>query len=378
MELVFLDHEGNLVSKLPVLERNGSFSADEDVTFSLPSNVTRVFLAFSYLTPQENMSAFEVASFNLSRVFYEKHGEMLNSSFYIGDEGDYDVHVRVLKSQSAGEMRLYLDGDPMSRVMTKGDVNTFHWERVYSGPLSEGEHVVSVEQLGGSNVVNIGYVERSGGQRPDLSGKTIIYRLTGKNDFFGDSFQVVGNKGSSTFHCAMTEGPLLSNIEVFEDGNYDLSYSLEGEATVFVDGQEAGGQVYLEKGLRKIEVRPSGSAICLDHVTLIRGLPPREQEARLLDFRRLDPSTYSVLVNSSTPFLFSFSRAYDPLWVASVGGDSYSPVSSYGVINAFRVNRTGVNEIIVEYAPQKSFYAGIIIGIIGISSAIAYVRRSEP
>ena len=99
--------------------------------------------------------------------------------------------------------------------------------------------------------------------------------------------------------------------------------------------------------------------------------------AKLLNYSRIDPSTYSALVDSTTSFLLSLDTVYDPSWIAYANGHEYKPISSDDSINVFYINETGFNEIKIEYVPQKWFYIGGIISILGILLSIIYVMRFE-
>jgi hypothetical protein len=80
-------------------------------------------------------------------------------------------------------------------------------------------------------------------------------------------------------------------------------------------------------------------------------------------------------VNSTAPFFLSFGRGFNNLWIASVNGHDYRPVRSFGTVNAYYINETGLSEITIEYAGQRMFYAGALLGLIGLSASIIYVRR---
>lgn len=378
LTLMFQDPHGSLLYKLPVLEANGTFTEEENFSFSIPPNTQRVMLAFSAIAPAEDSSMYMIDSFELNEVDYEKHGQKITSSFSIGEEGEYDIYLRLFKSNLGGKLAVYFDDAPASEVGTIGNVNHFSWEKIYHGRLSEGEHNVTVEQLGGFNTLNIGYAVKTDHEEPDMSDKSIIYRLTARTDFYGKDFGFLPATSASTFYCTYTDEAVFSDIEVLVEDYYNLSYAIAGSADILIDGEEAAERVYLEKGPHTIEVRASNSTICIDHVTLIRKIPSKAYEAEILNYTRIDASTYSVTVDSSTPFFLSLSRRYNPLWTASVNGNSYYPVSSYETVNLFYINETGLNEITIEYAPQKTFYMGAIIGIIGLSLASAYVWRSKP
>jgi hypothetical protein len=100
-------------------------------------------------------------------------------------------------------------------------------------------------------------------------------------------------------------------------------------------------------------------------------------QAKLLNYTQIDPSTYSAWVDSSASFEIFFGNKYDPSWVAYVKSKEYAPISSNNSYNVYQINEIGLNEIRIEYLPQRWFYIGAIIGIVGILLSIIYVKRFE-
>jgi len=375
-ELILWGYEG--VRNIPVIESNGSFTENKSMVFSVPSDVSRVSLLFSSKTPQENQTYYTINDFGIRKVHTEKEGEKITSSFYAAEEGKYEIYLRVWKNRRGEQLRIYLDNESITTIRTAGPINHMYWEFAYNGSLTVGAHELTVEQLGGYNALNVAYFKRAGTEEFSVNNKTVIYRLTGKSDFFGYGSEKIEDGGASTFEYLKTKYPAESSVDIISDGFYELSYDILGTADIFIDGLAAGNGIFLEKGKHIVEVRPVNSTtVYIDHITLIRYAEMEKHEAELLNYTRIDPSTYSVLVNSSSPFFISFGKRYDASWIASVNGNEYKPVMSYGSINAYLINETGLNEIRIEFVPQKWFYAGIAIGIIGLLVSVIYVMRSK-
>ena len=95
--------------------------------------------------------------------------------------------------------------------------------------------------------------------------------------------------------------------------------------------------------------------------------------AKLTGFKKINPTKYVLdIVNATRPYTVSLAEAYDPLWFANIegGGDkSNFRVNSqplYGVVNGFKINKTGSYSVVIEYQPQNWFVHGVIMSIIGI------------
>jgi hypothetical protein len=282
--------------------------------------------------------------------------------------------MRLFKSPEGGKLMVYLDGEAVRTFSTRNESAAFYWEPVFSGTLQDGKHNLSIEQLGGYNVLNIAYVKSSGSVPPaDFSNKTIIYRLVGTNDFQGEKTKVVQNDSSSTFYYLRSGLPVTAYIDVPYPGVYNVTYAISGNAEVLVDGSEATGTVLLPEGRHIVEVRPlNSSTVYVDHVTLTKKGVQKMHSAEIVNYTRRDPSSYSVWVNSTGPFFLQFTRGYDKDWVATVNGRRYLPSGSYLAVNAYYIEESGLNRIDIEYEPQKSLYAGLIIGSAGLLACIIY------
>ncbi len=95
-------------------------------------------------------------------------------------------------------------------------------------------------------------------------------------------------------------------------------------------------------------------------------------------YKRENPATVMVKINSSTPFTLVFAEAYDPLWEARVykDGELVERVRSipvYGVINGFWINETGNLTIVIRYVPQDWFELGLKISFITFVSCVLYL-----
>jgi SAM-dependent methyltransferase len=91
----------------------------------------------------------------------------------------------------------------------------------------------------------------------------------------------------------------------------------------------------------------------------------RENSTQIKEYRKNNPALWTVRVNTSQPFMLSFSESYDPLWQARVYKnnklvENIEPLPLYDVINGFWINTVGENlRIVIEYRPQKLFDVGL-------------------
>jgi hypothetical protein len=361
--IVSRDASGKIVSsgRLKISE---SSPIAEGAAYFIPSSAVATML-YIYAYPDDDSASLSIDDFSASLLEYSASGEKVSSGFRVPESGDFEVYVHLLRSGKGGEVGLSVDGSPESVVDTKDPRDRFFWALAYSGPLEKGAHTLTAEQKGGVNAVNAVYAVPAGQQPWQLGGKRIIYRLT-SDDFSGPGSEAAADSGSSTFSALEVRGNVSSSISVLAPGYYDVSYSLSGNATVLVDGTPAGPDVYLGRGVHAVTVAPLGGRVMLDQVTLEKPASAPAYGAEITGVERNGPSSYSVAVNSTGPFLLQFGGGYSRFWTASAGGDTYYPESSYGAANLYYINGSGISAISVEYVPQKTAYFGMFIAAAGI------------
>jgi hypothetical protein len=80
-----------------------------------------------------------------------------------------------------------------------------------------------------------------------------------------------------------------------------------------------------------------------------------------IEYERIDPTRYRVLVRAEAPFMLALAETYDPLWTAAGPGFEVSSQPLYGVINGFYIEETGSYELVVEYQAQQGARLGALI-----------------
>lgn len=97
-----------------------------------------------------------------------------------------------------------------------------------------------------------------------------------------------------------------------------------------------------------------------------------------ISLNEINPTLWQVRVDTSAPFMLSFSESYNPLWKAVVYKgvkkiDVVEPVPLYGVINGFWINQTGTMDVLITYALQDEFELGLIISRLTVVLCISYL-----
>ncbi len=93
----------------------------------------------------------------------------------------------------------------------------------------------------------------------------------------------------------------------------------------------------------------------------------------LLDSKRISPTSFRAIINSTEPFGLAFLETYDQLWNAYVNGKKINSSPLYGIFNVFWVNQTGQLDISIEYESQRWFYIGCAISLTTFFACITYL-----
>jgi hypothetical protein len=184
------------------------------------------------------------------------------------------------------------------------------------------------------------------------------------------------------------------NIEVIRSGEYMMAVRLDGSAGVSIDGDVASvsssglgfeytGPVYLDKGSHTIEVSAQGGQTDLDVVWLYSAENGAEGvedifktdgvTAEVVEYEKVNPTKYKVRVSASAPFMLALGEVYNGLWAADVNGREYPSIPLNSIANGFWIEDEGELEITIEFKPQRWFYSGAIISLIGLIGILAFV-----
>jgi hypothetical protein len=304
----------------------------------------------------------------------------MEDGFSVPETADYEVYVRAFRSVDGGLISVQLDRREAENVSTLSDIRGFGWSKIYDGPLDEGMHVLKVTNIEGFNAVNVAYYKKKGDRTPDVTlpgNKTITYVLEAESDFDISNGNVAGIPGYSREKGVKVGSgtELATVIEVYQPGEYSVTVKGKNVSATMDGAEVEEGQAFLTKGLHEVGLRANGSGGLADHVMISKNASALENggKAEILSYEREGPTTYRILANSTSPYLFVFTEDYDVLWRAEVDGEEIEPVPVYGLANGFFVNRTGMHEVRVYFGPQPYHEAGIAVSAAGYLAVIAFL-----
>ncbi len=182
------------------------------------------------------------------------------------------------------------------------------------------------------------------------------------------------------------------NLIVLKEGTYKISAEVLGNIQLKISDQTFTinsdkyelveiGSVLLSNGSQHLEIEALSEA----HIrsiwvhtgpqdkSLEDILISRVEKVDILEYKQENPAYWQVKVNASSPFLLVFAAPYDQNWLAQTSNEIYNSIPTYGYVNGFYINQTGLLEITLEYEPQKLFNYGLTISLLTLTTCIAYL-----
>jgi len=400
---------------------DGNFSWREVVFNYIPSNdkirYVQLQICHNYLTdkPLPNIIMIDyVKVYDVTR--YAKR-VTLDIPFDVRS-GEYKIFVRCFENQKGGTIRIYLDSKLIAQINTTSQLNRFIWKNLGTYRLETGRHMLVLENVKGFNAVNIFLVipvkeySRLIKELEDLlKNNTIIYLFEAESDMFRTDAKIIKNTNASNGEALFIEpsGYAWRKFEVIREGYYVVAVRMRSNANVTIDGKNFNlssntfkfcyiGPIYLSKGIHTIWIETTHKPLYLDvvwiysvkssssRITIKDLFKVREKPAKVISYRRIDPTLWNARVIAKKPFMLVFAETYDSLWEARVykNGELVERVRSipvYYAINGFWINATGDLTIVIRYVPQDWFELGLKISATTFTLCIFYLiwdwRRSR-
>jgi hypothetical protein len=189
-----------------------------------------------------------------------------------------------------------------------------------------------------------------------------------------------------------TSGYDYGNLSVrIDNQSFNVNLNLQEQSSVY--SNKYIGPIYLTAGshtIRTTERNATGPIVdSMLLCSLKKGesfvdtdnlLSSNQQSRASVTYEEINPTKYTVNVNSSQPFYLIFSDSYDNGWIATVNGqqipNQYHFVAN-GYANGWYLNKTGTYTVTLEFTPQNLFYAGVAISIISLIICCLYVSNNK-
>jgi len=330
----------------------------------------------------------------------------LEIPFNVEKTNNYKLFVRYFKNQKGGKIKIKIDNKTIT-LNTKDQLNKFVWQDLGTFELKKGEHKIILENMKGFNAVNLfalipenEYYKTKKEIEKLLQNKTIIYIFEGEYDLYRDNAKIekLPDANNGQVINFIKDGKAWQELEIVKEGTYRLALKGKGNFKVEIlnytfeiksnnnSNFTYTPEFYLSKGKYNLTIFAKKNSY-LDVIwlystknneTIEQLFQVKEKPAKIISYKKINPTLWEVQVNATKPFMLSFAESYDPLWEARIYKDGklvekVSPVPLYGVINGFYINETGNLKIIIRYKPQDWFEIGLAISGITFLSCIAYL-----
>ena len=343
--------------------------------------------------------------YGIGFIFTNRTNTEISFPTSVSHDDDYDVLLRYLPNRSGGAFSVAVDGVQLATIRTLSNATSFTIADLGFEKLEKGAHTITVRNLQGFNALNFFMLvpkERILDYQSQifnmLSDKQLVYlELPGSNFDYVNATLTQRYGGSAMNGEALflnNGGVAWSSVEPTRAGMYVLAISNPNHLplsaaggllvqisnyTIRIDYPEGSSQrfvytkpFHLDQRKYQLTVSRLYGSPAFDGIFIASASEPdttlnrilgNETGAQIEDFSRISPTEYSVIVNTKRPFWLYLAEAYDPGWVAQVGGSVVNSVIANQGINAFPINMTGRLSILVRYSLQSAYDLGSLVSV---------------
>lgn len=188
----------------------------------------------------------------------------------------YYLFVRILKNPKGGEIKITLD-NLSKTIYTKDNIKAeFVWVKVGEVYLSKGKHTLEIENIEGSNAVNIllllqekEYIKVIENTQKLLQNKTIIYVSEAESDFYRTNGKIIRyiNASNNELIGFYKNGKAWQDVEIVKNGTYRVALKGIGIFNIKIGNHSFilksntlnftySPLLYLDKGKYRLEIVP--------------------------------------------------------------------------------------------------------------------------
>jgi len=175
----------------------------------------------------------------------------------------------------------------------------------------------------------------------------------------------------------IVDDSLPLSIYIPRSGEYILAVRFNGTLSINGTTLKGNGEwmhlgpIRLERGNVTIDLSTAENAY-IQSVILFGGDQEVKSVSELFDvkaaniisYKQISPVEWKVVVNTSEPFILTFTEPYDRLWTCYVDGREIKSIPAYGMVNGFQINSPGLLRIRLYYTLQTYFNVGMVISSI--------------
>jgi hypothetical protein len=346
----------------------------------------------------------------------------------------YTLYIRYMQNNYGGPMNISIDNQS-TMINSQEQHSKFVWKEFENLDLTSGEHILSLENLSGLNVVNIlvlvpSYqISYAINQVHNLAEKGRNIHIFEAESANRSNFR----QHNLTYLNQITEDPRIygiqkgvsmgpgshveTNFELLKDSKYTIAtrvktcetctsltikvgdiskvFNLRNNITIFkwlyfttgLNANKTNLIIYSEGDTELDKVVVYSDSYEKESIEKLFG--EKKYNAAVRNYSKITPTRYHAEVNANSPFILEFKEPYNPLWRAYVNGVEYKPIEVYyqnasepttqivstnfPAINGFIINQKGILNIIIEYSPLKWFPLGILVTILTYAGSLGYL-----
>ena len=349
----------------------------------------------------------------------------------VENSGEYDIWIRLLYGENRGNLSVKIDGTELGSILPYArHYSGLKWVKIGSARLEQGQHDLTLTnnkstiewaQGDSNNIDEILLVKpqefklaiNKTTQSLQQSPARIISIIEGEQMFkwattphfteWWTARQPFNASGGWVASTTSENTWIPLKYSILRDGRYSIALRImvgrdQGTLRIVLDDTEylinATSQEpafkwitltpkTLQLGNHTFDLYGEGK-LEIDQI-VIYSLNQNEDEITLDDifktdkpqttisYEKINPTMYTVHVETDTPFFLVFSDAYHNLWRAYVDGEEIQSIPAYSFINTFQISKTGEYDIVIEFIGQRYVVYGGIISIGSITLAIIYL-----
>lgn len=322
-------------------------------------------------------------------IFTEGNDTKIDIPFSEQTSQIYDFWVRTIYGPNQGELSVDYDSTSVVRYFKlNNDYFTgFHWVKLAAINVSKGNHKLTLINNGGETVID--QIALIPPKDLDLYSNSLSKNIQNTNKRIVYSFEPFRTP-TEIFVPRAGKYLLATKISTNSD-NEELMVKIDNASSIKVGSVKSNSQyryagpVDLNVGQHNLSVASVNKSAVEVNNLLIYSLSDDENNLEVynlfnfnsqnisLNFSQVNPTKYTVQVNTDKPFFLIFSESYNSMWKASSGSQDITPLIVYSFLNGFYVNKTGKYDVLLEYSPQIYKEIGITISGIGFFAVISYL-----
>jgi hypothetical protein len=197
--------------------------------------------------------------------------------FDVEKKDKYELFIRYFQNKEGGKISLYIDNNLLDTIISEDQINKFTWKHIQNLDLTEGDHTLTIENVGGLNAVNV-FALISTNKYQDIENelsnlieeKHLIYLYEAEEELYRENIEAltIGKDASNGATVVLKpDSKIWRNIEIFKNNKYTIAVRLNGTALININNETLTASSptlnfvylgsYFDIGEHKMEITPA-------------------------------------------------------------------------------------------------------------------------